>query len=58
MSTFYRNGFNDAINGIVASPPDPRKNYRGQVTNVYGNEYMEGYNDGLKQILKQGVENE
>lgn len=58
MSTFYSDGYNDAINGTIASPIDPRKNGKGQETNVYTNEYLEGYKDGLIETIKQGGVNE
>jgi len=41
-SSFYHDGFRDATKGEKPSPPDEHNG-----TNVFADEYMAGYNDGM-----------
>ena len=69
MSTFYDDGYTDATKGIKASPPAPYYRNDGVSTDVYAQEYLEGYNaatramvnfhevhESIKQDIKSGNE--
>ena len=51
MSTFYDDGYTDATKGIKASPPAPYYRNDGVSTDVYAQEYLEGYNDALRAMV-------
>ena len=53
MSTFRTDGYCDAINGLRASPPDPRTRDDGESTNVYAAEYMLGYQEAARRIQSE-----
>ena len=51
MSTFYDDGYTDATKGIKASPPAPYYRSDGVSTDVYAQEYLEGYNAAIRDIV-------
>lgn len=46
MSTFYSDGYQDAIHGLESSPPDIWTQKGGYSTTVFALEYEEGYTAG------------
>ena len=51
MSTFYEDGYSDATKGLKASPPAPYYRSDGMSTDVYAQEYLEGYNAALRDMV-------
>lgn len=53
MSTFYADGFQDCINYIGFMPPDQYTRDDGEKTNVYRQEYIEGY-EAAQRVIARG----
>lgn len=47
-STFWSDGYMAGLNGDQCSPPDAYLRGDGQATDVYINEYRDGYESGLQ----------
>ena len=51
MSAFYEDGYTDATKGIKASPPAPYYRSDGMSTDVFASEYLEGYNNAIRDMV-------
>ena len=51
MSTFYEDGYSDATKGLKASPPAPYYRSYDVSTDVFAQEYLEGYNDAIRAMV-------
>ena len=51
MSTFYSDGYQDALDCKKPSPPDLYDRNDGLSTDVFAKEYMEGYNAAIRAMV-------